>query len=147
MAISEPKAQIKNDQSKANNDKHTYAIPATKEDLLLLARLIQAEAEGEPQEGKIAVGAVVVNRVRHPSFPNTILEVIMEPDQFETVANNRLTRIVKPSPESIEAAEKALRSVDPTNGALFFYNPDQTENQWIKAKKVKLSLGKHLFVV
>jgi len=123
-----------------------YIIAATEQDRLLLARLIEAEAEAEPLAGKIAVGAVVVNRVLHPSFPSTVFEVIMEPDQFETVANQRLANIWTPNRECLEAAEQALRGTDPTNGALFFYNPHKTQNQWLRKKPVKLSLGSHLFV-
>lgn len=123
-----------------------YIIPATEDDLLLLARLIEAEAEAESFTGKIAVGAVVINRVLHHSFPNTIYEVIMEPDQFESVANWRLASIYQPSPESLQAAEEALLGTDPTYGALFFFNPQKTYNQWLRQKPVKLSLGNHLFV-
>lgn len=130
-----------------DENQNSYIISINEEEKLLLAKLIHAEAEGEPQKGKIAVGAVVVNRILHPDFPDTILEVIMEPDQFETVSNNRLMKISEPNEESLEAAEKALRGLDPTDGALFFYNPKKTTNKWIKAKKVKLALGDHLFVV
>ncbi len=131
----------------ATEEKNAYIIPADEEERILLARIIQAEAEAEPQEGKIAVGAVVVNRVRHSDFPNTIYEVIMEPYQFESVANNRLASVVTPNQEAIEAAEKALQGVDPTNGALFFFNPHLTENQWLKSKRVQMATGKHFFVV
>ncbi|NLW06525.1 MAG: hypothetical protein GX039_00860 [Clostridia bacterium] len=126
--------------------KKTYIIPATKNDLFLLARLIEAEAEAESFIGKVAVGAVVVNRVLHHSFPNSIYEVIMEPHQFESVANWRLDSIYQPSPESLRAAEQALLGADPTYGALFFFNPQKTYNQWLRQKPVKLSLGNHLFV-
>lgn len=128
-------------------NKGAYVIPVTKKEHLLLARLIEAEAEAEPFAGKTAVGAVVVNRVLHPSFPNTILGVIMEPGQFEAVANRRLAAITKPAVESLQAAEHALQGVDPTDGALFFFNPCKTQNQWLKEKATKLSLGSHLFVV
>ncbi|CEP69094.1 Cell wall hydrolase, SleB [Moorella glycerini] len=130
-----------------SHDKTSFIIPATKEDLLLLARLIQAEAEAEPLEGMIAVGAVVVNRVRHPDFTDTIYAVIMEPGQFESVGNNRLASVKAPNEDSVKAATKALEGVDLTNGALFFYNPQLTDNQWIRSKKVKMVSGNHLFVV
>ncbi|GFN23444.1 cell wall hydrolase [Thermanaeromonas sp. C210] len=135
------------DTTKHESPDKTSIIPATEEDVLLLARLIQAEAEAEPLEGMIAVGAVVVNRVRHPDFPNTIYEVIMQPGQFESVGNNRLASVKAPNRDAIKAAVKALEGVDPTNGALFFYNPQLTDNQWIKSKKVKMAFGNHLFVV
>lgn len=124
-----------------------YVIPATEQDLLLLARLIQAEAEGEPREGKIAVGSVVVNRLRHQAFPNTITEVIFEHEQFESVANGRLNSIEKPGKEYIDAAQKALQGIDPTHGALFFFNPQKTQNMWLREKTITLALGNHVFVV
>lgn len=77
-----------------------------------------------------------------------IAKVIMEPGQFESVGNNRLAGSVKaPNEDAVKAATKALEGVDPTNGVLFFYNPQLTDNQWIRSKKVKLGYGNHLFVV
>lgn len=113
----------------ASRGKPVYVVPVTEEEPLLLARLIQAEAEAGPEEGKISVGAVVVNRVRHPDFPDTILDVIMEPGQFESVSNNRFASIEAPNEDAVKAAEKALKGMDPTKGALFFYNPYLTNNQ------------------
>lgn len=115
-------------------------------DLILLARLIQAEAEGEPYLGKIAVGAVVVNRLRHPDFPDRLLDVIWQKGQFESVENGWFDTIWEPNVECREAALLALQGVDPTEGALFFFNPAKTPNRWLRGKQVTLSIGEHLFV-
>lgn len=129
------------------NDNNSFIISATNDDVTLLARLIQAEGESEPMIGKIAIGSVVVNRVQHPDFPNSIFDVIMQPQQFEAVTSCRIFNINKLDPECIIAAKKALKGEDPTNGAIFFYNPSTAMNQWIKSKKVNMTLGKHNFVI
>lgn len=119
---------------------------ATEEEQLLLARLIHAEAEGEPWLGMLAVGAVIVNRTRHHAFPDTITGVILQEGEFESVANGRLASITAPAEDCLLAARLALTGADPTDGALFFYNPQASRNPWIKERKVKLSLGNHLFL-
>jgi spore germination cell wall hydrolase CwlJ-like protein len=106
------------------------------DDVELLARMIEAEAGGEPMQGKIAVGAVILNRVNNPRFPKTVKDVIFQKGQFGPAA--RLSRI-KASTASYEAAKRALNGEDPTNGALFFNNrPPQTE-------KTVLTIGNHHF--
>jgi len=112
----------------------SYIIDIKEDELIMLAKLIQAEAEGEPMEGKIAVGAVVINRVLDSSFPETITQVILEHEQFESVINNRLFSIAEPNPECLKAACQALKGKDPTGGALFFFNPKLTSNEWLKKK-------------
>lgn len=129
------------------NDNDSFIISATNDDVMLLARLIQAEGESEPIIGKVAIGSVVVNRVRHHDFPNSIFEVIMQPQQFEAVTNSRIFNIDKLDPECIIAAKQALNGEDPTNGAVFFYNPITATNQWIKSKKVNVILGNHNFAI
>ncbi|AGB17863.1 cell wall hydrolase [Thermoanaerobacterium thermosaccharolyticum] len=126
--------------------KHSFIIKADYDDVLLLAKLIQAEGEGEPMIGKVAVGAVVVNRVQNPNFPNTISEVIFEPGQFESVTNNRIFNIENIDEECMISAKKALEGEDPTNGSLYFYNINTVTNAWIKSKKVSIVIGKHNFI-
>ena len=92
------------------------------EEIELLARIISAEARGEPFLGQIAVGAVVLNRVNHPDFPNTIKDVIYEKGQFTPLRDGSFYRI-KPNEEAYRAAREALAGNDPTKGALYFYNP------------------------
>jgi N-acetylmuramoyl-L-alanine amidase len=124
----------------------SYVIVCTGEERQLLARLVEAEAQGEPFEGKLAVAAVVVNRVLAEGFPNSIREVIYQPGQFESVANGRLDLIASPEPEAVEAVETALRGEDPTGGAFFFYNPRKATSRWIRSRPVRCAIGKHLFL-
>ncbi|GAV23107.1 cell wall hydrolase [Carboxydothermus pertinax] len=113
-------------------------------DIYLLARLIRAEAEAEPYAGKVAVAAVVLNRVRHPGFPNTVAGVIFQPGAFESVSNGRFWSLL-PSRESIKAAYDALHGWDPTYGALFFWNPAKKVSRWIWSRKIIARIGKHVF--
>lgn len=90
------------------------------EDLYLLAKLIRAEAEGEPYAGQVAVGAVVMNRVKSPQFPNTIYDVIYQPRQFSCLPK---LATIEPNAESLRAARDAMAGIDPSRGALYYYNP------------------------
>ena len=121
-----------------------FVVPATEADITLLARIIEIEARGEPYLGKVAVGAVVVNRVKDPRFPSTIRDVIFEPNQFKSVAS--LSRFPVPSEESRRAAIEALRGRDPTGGALFFYNPDVVgRHPWWDSRPNRVRIGNHVF--
>lgn len=118
-------------------------VSFTESDVTLLARLIDAEARGESYRGKVAVGAVVVNRVKDPRFPNTIRDVIYEPGQFYSEG---IPRFPVPSTESRRAAEAALRGEDPTGGALFFYNPDKARTtSWWASRPNRMRIGNHVF--
>lgn len=112
----------------------------------LLARMIHAEAEAEPYVGKVAVGAVILNRVRDPRFPNTISGVLFQPGEFEPLLNNRFWEIT-PSAESYEAAWDALAGWDPTGGAIFFYNPLKSKSYWIFTRTVTNQIGQHVFAI
>ncbi|MBM7854816.1 LysM repeat protein [Desulfohalotomaculum tongense] len=118
------------------------AIPYTKEDLDLLARLITAESRGEPELGKISVGAVVINRVKSPKYPNTIKEVIYQPGQFGPVRSGRINNPALP--DCIEAAKKALNGADPTGGALYFFD-NKTGNRFLRSLPVALKQGNLIF--
>jgi len=129
--------------------KYGSGVYYTQEERVLLARLIEAEAEGEPYMGKVAVGAVVVNRVHSDKFPNTIKEVIYHVDeigayQFEPVLNGRIYSVT-PSSDSYKAADEALGGLDPTGGALFFFNPYKITNTWLLSKPVICQIGDHVF--
>lgn len=119
-----------------------------KEDVYWLAKIIEAEAEDEPYLGKVAVGSVVMNRVEHPHFPDTIQAVIFQNDggvyQFSPVGNGRIHR-VEPTAESYRAAKAALQGEDPTGGAMYFYNPQLAKSQWIFSRKVVRVIGRHNF--
>ncbi len=112
-------------------------------DLNLLARIIHGEARGEPYVGQVAVGAVVLNRVRSSSFPNTIAGVIYQSGAFDAVSDGQVN--LAPSQSCINAARDALNGWDPTYGCLFYYNPRTATNKWMLAREVKLSIGNHAF--
>mgnify|MGYP001244316293 CR=1 FL=1 len=116
----------------------------TARDLELLARLVHAEAEGEPFAGQVGVAAVVLNRVRHSRFPDTIAGVIFQPGAFEPVANGRIWEA--PSSTAWQAAKAALDGWDPTGGALYFYNPAKVSgSSWIWQVHVTGRIGRHTF--
>lgn len=112
-------------------------------DEYLLARCIHGEARGEPYVGKVAVGAVVLNRVRDPRFPNTIAGVIYQPLAFTAVADGQIN--LTPDKDSIRAARDALNGWDPTYGSLYYWNPATATSKWIWSRKVTLKIGKHWF--
>ena len=101
----------------------------TESEISLLARIISAESRGEPYEGQVAVGAVILNRIDHPSFPNTLAGVIYQPSAFTCVTDGQINENVSDS--SKKAAQDALNGWDPTGGAIYYYNPAKTTNKWI----------------
>ncbi|ABZ85058.1 cell wall hydrolase, sleb [Heliomicrobium modesticaldum Ice1] len=114
-------------------------------DLDLLARLIEAEASGEPYEGKVAVGAVVLNRIKSGKFPSSISGVIYDPLQFTPVRNGMINRPA--SALSQKAAQDALAGWDPSKGALFFFNPDKSSDGWMRQRVITTQIGGHLFAM
>lgn len=121
--------------SSAANTKNT--------DLELLARLISAEARGEPYSGQVAVGAVVLNRVRHPSFPSSLSGVIYQNGAFTCMTDGQWNAAVTDSAR--KAAQDALNGWDPTGGAIYYYNPVTATSQWIRSRKIITHIGKHVF--
>ncbi|AGB40683.1 putative cell wall hydrolase [Halobacteroides halobius DSM 5150] len=110
----------------------------------LLARLIHAESRGEPYIGQVAVGAVLLNRVISPSFPDNIRDVIYQPGQFSPVANGQIN--LEPNATSYRAARAALRGQDPTRGACYFYNPDTARYLWwFETREIVVEIGNHVF--
>jgi N-acetylmuramoyl-L-alanine amidase len=118
------------------------------EDVEWLAKMIHSEAKGESFEGQVAVGAVIMNRVESDLFPNTIKEVLLEQSngyyQF-TPAETGILHTATPNDENYEAAKRAINGEDPTNGALFFYNPDKTSSSYLKSRTVSTVIGNHTF--
>lgn len=114
-----------------------------KSEIDLLARVINGEARGECFEGQIAVGAVILNRVKHPSFPNTIYDVIFQKGAFTAVNDGQFRKKVTDSCRI--AAIEALNGKDPTNGAIYYYNPKTATCKWIKSRKPIKTIGNHLF--
>ncbi len=116
------------------------------DDLQLLAHLIHAEARGEPYRGQVAVGAVVMNRVASPDFPDTVREVIMASGQFSCVDDGQF--FLQPGETAYQAAREALDGVDPSQGALFFYNPRTARNlTWFLTLEKTITIGNHVFAV
>lgn len=109
----------------------------------LLARVINGEARGEPYEGQVAVGAVVLNRVDHPSFPNSISGVVYQKGAFTAVDDGQINAEMYAS--SHRAARDALNGWDPTNGAIYYYNPKTATNQWIRTREIICTIGQHVF--
>ncbi len=114
-----------------------------RDDVTLLARLVQGEAGAEPYLGKVAVAAVILNRVNSDQFPNTIAGVIYQPDAFESITNGVANNM--PSAEAIKAAEDALNGWDPSQGALFFWNPAKPVSSWIWSRPIITQIGAHVF--
>ena len=114
-------------------------------EVTLLARLVNGEARGEPYIGQVAVAAVVLNRVRHPSFPDTISGVIFQQGAFDAVWDGQFD--LEPSASAYRAARDALNGWDPTNGCIYYYNPSTATNEWIWTRQVQLSIGAHDFAV
>ena len=122
------------------------SVPAASADRntrALLARLISAEARGEPYVGQVAVGAVVLNRVKHPSFPNTIPGVIYQSGAFSCIADGQFDQPVAES--AYRAADDALNGWDPTGGAIYYFNPSTATSAWIWSRPLILTIGKHRF--
>ena len=109
----------------------------------LLARLINGEARGESYTGQVAVGAVVLNRVRSSSFPNTISGVIYQPGAFTAVSDGQINKPVVQS--CVNAARDAMNGWDPSGGALYYYNPAVATSSWIWSRPVVARIGNHVF--
>ena len=109
----------------------------------LLARLISAEARGEPYAGQVAVGAVVMNRVKHPSFPGTISGVIYQNGAFSCLKDGQFWQPVSGS--AYQAARDALNGSDPSGGAIYYFNPAKTTNSWIWSRPLLVVIGSHRF--
>lgn len=114
-------------------------------DVYLLAKAVYAEARGEPYQGKVAVAAVVLNRVDSPNFPNTISGVIYQPGAFTAVSDGQIN--LTPDEEALRAARDAMNGWDPSGGCLYYYNPAKTTNSWIYSRKVVTVIGNHRFAV
>lgn len=112
-------------------------------DLDLMARIISAESRGEPYEGQVAVGAVILNRMEHPSFPNTLSGVIYQPGAFSCLYDGGVNAPVADS--AYKAAREAINGSDPSGGAIYYYNPDKATSEWIFSRPVITVIGAHRF--
>lgn len=116
---------------------------STAGDVALLARLISAEARGESYEGQVAVGAVVMNRIAHPSFPNTLAGVIYQKGAFSCLDDGQFDQPVASS--AYQAARDAMNGYDPTGGAIYYFNPVTATSKWIWSRPLLVTIGSHRF--
>ena len=114
-------------------------------DLYLLAKCIHAEARGESYVGQVAVGAVILNRVADPDFPNSIYGVIYQPWAFTAVHDGQIN--LEPEASSYQAATDALNGWDPTYGSIYYYNPATASSSWIFSRQTVVTIGKHVFAI
>ncbi len=109
----------------------------------LLARIISAEARGEPYMGQVAVGAVVLNRIEHPSFPDTLSGVVYQKGAFSCLYDGQFWEPIEDS--AYKAATDALNGLDPSGGAIYYYNPVKSTNKWIFSRPIITVIGAHRF--
>ena len=112
-------------------------------DVALLAKVISAEARGEPYDGQVAVGAVILNRIAHPSFPNTLAGVVYEPGAFTCMVDGQIDQPIASS--AYQAARDALNGADPSGGAIYYFNPVTATSAWIWSRPLLTVIGKHRF--
>lgn len=130
------------------DEKETKVYAATSSstsDLQLMARAINGEARGEPYEGQVAVGAVILNRVKSSKFPNTIAGVIYQSGAFTAVADGQINQPIAEGSTVLKAAQDALNGWDPTGGAIYYFNPATATNKWIWSRPLIKTIGKHRF--
>lgn len=128
---------------KGEEKEQATLVSATGNEIRLLAHVIHGEARAEPYVGQVAVAAVVLNRVDSPLFPDSIAGVIYEPGAFTAVSDGQIN--LQPNQTSFRAARDALNGWDPTNGAIYYYNPARTTNRWIWSRPRIGRIGRHIF--
>ena len=112
-------------------------------DVALLAKVISADARGEPYDGQVAVGSVILNRIAHPSFPNTLAGVVYEPGAFTCMVDGQIDQPIASS--AYQAARDALNGADPSGGAIYYFNPVTATSAWIWSRPLLTVIGKHRF--
>ena len=126
-------------------EEKVYAASSGANDVQLLARCVNGEARGEPYEGQVAVAAVVLNRVKHPSFPNTISGVIYQKGAFTATVDGQINVPISADSTVYKACQDAMNGWDPSGGAIYYYNPAKTTNKWIYSREVITVIGRHYF--
>lgn len=129
--------------SSGNNSSSNSSSSTNSNDLNLLSRLVYGEARGEPYTGQVAVAAVVLNRVKNSSFPNTVAGVIYQKGAFDVVSDGQIN--LTPNDTAKKAAQDALNGWDPSNGAIYYFNPSTATNKWIWSRPMTVTIGKHRF--
>lgn len=123
----------------------SYAASLGTSDIQLMARAINGEARGEPYEGQVAVGAVILNRVKSSQFPNTIAGVIYQSGAFTAVADGQINSPISEGSTVYKAAQDAKNGWDPTGGCIYYFNPSTATNKWIWSRPLVKTIGKHRF--
>lgn len=132
-------------EQKDSNQNVSYAATSHTSDIQLMARAINGEARGEPYEGQVAVGAVILNRVKDSRFPNTISGVIYQSGAFTAVADGQINAPIDQNSSVYKAAQDAMNGWDPTGGCVYYFNPDTATNSWIWSRPHVKTIGKHRF--
>lgn len=127
------------------NSPFVYGASTSKSsnDVTVLAKMIHGEARGEPYIGQVAVGAVILNRVKDKQFPNSVYSVCFQPGAFDAIRDGQY--FSHPSESSLKAARAAINGYDPTYGALYYWNPRTATSRWIWSRKIMLRIGEHVF--
>ena len=123
----------------------SYAKTTNSSDIQLMARAINGEARGEPYEGQVAVGAVILNRVKDSRFPNTISGVIYQSGAFTAVSDGQINVPISEGSTVYKAAQDAMNGWDPTGGCVYYFNPNTATNSWIWSRPFVKMIGKHRF--
>lgn len=131
------------DKGKTNNV--SLAKTTNTSDVQLMARAINGEARGEPYEGQVAVGAVILNRVKDSRFPNSISGVIYQPGAFTAVSDGQINITISEGSTVYKAAQDAINGWDPTSGCVYYFNPSTATNKWIWSRPLVKTIGKHRF--
>ena len=126
-----------------NSSNSSSSSSSNSNNVNLLARLIYGEARGEPYTGQVAVGAVVMNRVKSSSFPNTISGVIYQSGAFDAVKDGQIN--LTPDSTAKKAAQDAINGWDPSYGAIYYFNPSTATNKWIWSRPMTVTIGRHRF--
>ena len=126
-----------------NSSSNSGSTTSNSSDLNLLARIIYGESRGEPYAGQVGLGAVVLNRVKSSSFPNSIAGVIYQAGAFDAVSDGQIN--LSPDSTAKKAAQDALNGWDPTYSAIYYFNPSTATNKWIWSRPMTITIGKHRF--
>lgn len=131
------------DKESTNNV--SLAKTTSTSDIQLMARAINGEARGKPYEGQVAVGAVILNRVKDSRFPNSISGVIYQPGAFTAVSDGQINASISEGSTVYKAAQDAMNGWDPTGGCVYYFNPSTATNKWIWSRPLIKTIGKHRF--
>ena len=126
-----------------NSSSSSSSSSSNSSDINLLSRIIYSDSRGEPYAGQVAVGAVVLNRVKSSSFPNSIAGVIYQSGAFDAVSDGQIN--LTPNSTAKKAAQDALNGWDPSYGAIYYFNPSTATNKWIWSRPMTVTIGKHRF--